>query len=600
MSVRKAADKYKIAKSTLGDRLSGKIADDAAPGKPPIIPKEAESKIAESLFKAADQGFGMSRLAVMKKAGDVCKKVGLRTPFKHGIPGKDWWEGFKKRNAEVSLRKPEKLSEVRSRAINPAAVGAYFVEESHAYQENGLQLTRQLVSSPHLIWNCDETGISMEYSPTAVVARRGTRNVPGRTSNSRQNITMMACINAVGTCMPPMFVIKGKTSKSLDAIKTEEGPPGSTWTHQKNAWMEDALGLPWFEKTFLKNCGLERPQLLLLDSHHSHETLSLLEAAKQNDIIIMAIPPHTTHYLCPLDRTVFGPFQRSYDSVCSDFMSAKPENIISKATIAPLIASAHDKAFTRRNIVSGFESTGICKFDAMAIPKEAFSTSAPFDANPERATFMNRHKRDGDVHPLQWVNRAILISQPETTMDTIPVASAPTHTITSSADMTPILPTQLYTNTQESFDIMPLATSNENTIPIKVVFAEPQNILPLKPIYTQEAEVQDATSILESLMAGGTTDTNQTSVLVSIENSPSLWDTEIDAIFSTPILKVSPSVDKKRKSITGHRVLTSDEILAMKREDHENKLRLSEEKENRKRQRESKKSRVGREKVEKE
>ena len=171
-------------------RLSGKIADDAAPGKPPIIPKETESKIAENIFKTADQGFGMSQLAVMKK-------VGLWTPFKHGIPGKDWWEGFKKRNAEVSLRKSAKLSEVRSRAINPAAVGAYFIdlhhilEERPVYEENGLQLKRQLVSSPHLIWNCDETGISMEHNPTAVVARRGTRNVPGRTSNSRHNITCL-------------------------------------------------------------------------------------------------------------------------------------------------------------------------------------------------------------------------------------------------------------------------------------------------------------------------------------------------------------------------------------------------------------------------
>ena len=186
-------------------------------------------------------------------------------------------------------------------------------------------------------------------------------------------------------------------------------------------------------------------------------------------------------------------------------MSTKPDNIISKVTIAPLIASAHDTLFTRRNIVGGFESTGICKSDA-------FSTSAPFYANPERATFMNRHTRDDYVHPLQWVNRAILISRPETTMDTIPVVSA--HTVASSAKITPILPTQLCTNTQEAFDILSLATSNENTIPIEVVFAEPQNVLPLKPIYSQEAEVQDAKSIVESLMAGGTTDTNQTSVLV--------------------------------------------------------------------------------------
>ena len=77
--------------------------------------------------------------------------------------------------------------------------------------------------------------------------------------------------------------------------------------------MTDEIGEQWFT-----HCGDARPQLLIMDNHHSHESLSLLEAAPANtsNITVLTFPPHTTHYLCPLDRAVFRPFQREYDSVC--------------------------------------------------------------------------------------------------------------------------------------------------------------------------------------------------------------------------------------------------------------------------------------------
>jgi hypothetical protein len=45
----------------------------------------------------------------------------------------------------------------------------------------------------------------------------GMRTVPSRVSNSRENITMMACINVMGTAMPPLLVFKWK--------------PGSRWSN---------------------------------------------------------------------------------------------------------------------------------------------------------------------------------------------------------------------------------------------------------------------------------------------------------------------------------------------------------------------------------
>ena len=76
--------------------------------------------------------------------------------------------------------------------------------------------------------------------------------------------------------------------------------------------MEDVLGAEWFQNVFLKHCGPDRPQLLILDGHGSHEVLGLLERAKEENIHILSLPPHTTHWLQVLDRSVFGPLSQRY------------------------------------------------------------------------------------------------------------------------------------------------------------------------------------------------------------------------------------------------------------------------------------------------
>lgn len=400
MSVRKAASSFKVPKSTIGDRISGRKPDPLQLGSKPVIPAEIEKSIADRAMDLAAQGFGIGRRQLIARTATVCKDLKLQTPFKNGIPGKDWWDGFKRRNPTVVLRRPEKLSTVRSRMLNAVTVGNYMKELKGFSNLN-----------PTSIWNMDETGINMEHQPTRVVARQGSKSVPGRVSNSRENITFLPCVNAAGEKMSPFIVVKGKTPRSLRSYNMHEGPSGSVWRFQQKAWMDDSLGLDWFKNVFLQECGEDRPQVLILDSHHSHETLSLLEEAAKNEIHVLAIPPHTTHYLCPLDRCVFGPFMKEYNKVCTEYMSAKPDNMINKESVPALISNAYSKAFTRTNIVSGFEATGIFHWNPLAIPKDAFMPSAAFDKEKNQTPVAESD------HPLDWVLQECCSSD----MSTIPL-----------------------------------------------------------------------------------------------------------------------------------------------------------------------------------
>jgi hypothetical protein len=176
-----------------------------------------------------------------------------------------------------------------------------------------------------------------------------------------------------------MLVVKGKTMKCLDAYNVKAAPEDTCWAYQSNAYMEDTLGTEWFQEVFLNNCGRERPQLLILDSHSSHEVLELLKCAKENKIIVLALPPHTTHVLQPLDRSVFKPLSAAYSAACSEFMSESPNNIITKWNWPQMFKLAWNKAVSVTNIRSGFKACGIFPCDVSVIPREVFLPCEPFD-----------------------------------------------------------------------------------------------------------------------------------------------------------------------------------------------------------------------------
>ena len=64
--------------------------------------------------------------------------------------------------------------------------------------------------------------------------------------------------------------------------------------------MQD-IALLWFDG-FVKAIGPQRPQLLLWDGHASHVSYNMVTKARENGIIVLLLPSHTSNWLQPLDR----------------------------------------------------------------------------------------------------------------------------------------------------------------------------------------------------------------------------------------------------------------------------------------------------------
>jgi hypothetical protein len=81
--------------------------------------------------------------------------------------------------------------------------------------------------------------------------------------------------------------------------------------------------------------------LLIIDGHESHCSLEFQDYCKENKIIALCMPSHSSHLLQPLDIACFAPLKRSY----GNGISALARNHIyhiSKETFLPAFKAAYE------------------------------------------------------------------------------------------------------------------------------------------------------------------------------------------------------------------------------------------------------------------
>ena len=132
-----------------------------------------------------------------------------------------------------------------------------------------------------------------------------------------------------------------------------------------------------FIRHFIKStkCSKEHPVLLILDNHDAHISIETVDLAKNNGVVMLTLPPHCSHKLQPLDRSVYGPFKAFYNQAANAFMINHPGQPITIHNISQLIDHAYPLAFTPKNISAGFSVSGIYPFNPDVFSDEDFLSS---------------------------------------------------------------------------------------------------------------------------------------------------------------------------------------------------------------------------------
>ena len=218
------------------------------------------------------------------------------------------------------------------------------------------------------IYNWDEKGFILgQATATQRIINREAlesgRITRASQDGSREFISLLACISASGTALPPALIYKGDTSLQNTWLKDWECKDLAHFAVSPNGWSSNALGLHWLQSVFhrytYETVGRGR-RLLLIDSHSSHVNLRFIDTCDRLRILLLILPPHATHRLQPLDVSLFAPLARLYTNNLNDYTANSLGLVsLSKRSFWRLFWPAWQNAFTLANITSAFAKTGI-------------------------------------------------------------------------------------------------------------------------------------------------------------------------------------------------------------------------------------------------
>ena len=188
---------------------------------------------------------------------------------------------------------------------------------------------------------------------------------------SREFVSLLACIGATGTVLPPALIYRGD-SGSLQDTWLEDWVPGQEafFATSSNGWTSDSFGRNWLQKIFQRytsqKAGRKR-RLLLVDGHSSHVNMEFILLCDSLRILLLILPPHSTHRLQPLDVSLFSPLATYYTQGLTQLMYTSLGIVsMSKRSFWSVFWPAWQRAFTPKNIASGFAKTGIFPYNPSA------------------------------------------------------------------------------------------------------------------------------------------------------------------------------------------------------------------------------------------
>ncbi|KAJ0179839.1 hypothetical protein K1T71_004430 [Dendrolimus kikuchii] len=282
---------------------------------------EIERELVEHIKLLETRLFGFTRREVLELAYQFAEANNVSNNFNKEtkMAGKEWLAGFRRRNPDISLRKPEATSAARAQAFNRPQVARFF----NTYQ-NVIE-TYKIPS--YRLYNIDESALSTVQRPQKVFATTGRKQVGALTSAEKgSHVTVVCCMSANGHYIPLCLIYPRKLMKQ-ELI--DEAPAGTLVIAQESGWMTTAVFYKWLMhfQTHVK-ASLDDKVLLIVDGHISLKEIESLKFAKDNGIILLCLPPHCTHRMQPLDVSFYGPLKTYFNQEVTSWLKNHPGRVV--------------------------------------------------------------------------------------------------------------------------------------------------------------------------------------------------------------------------------------------------------------------------------
>ena len=135
-------------------------------------------------------------------------------------------------------------------------------------------------------------------------------------------VTAVRIISAVGHVLAPMLLFPRVRYKQHFL---RGAPRESAEKSSKSGWINQEIFVDFLDHVGTTTCFFpDRKILIILYNREAHISLAAIDKARECGIVLLTIPPHTSHKLQPLDRTVYGPFKTSYNKAMDNWLRFHP------------------------------------------------------------------------------------------------------------------------------------------------------------------------------------------------------------------------------------------------------------------------------------
>lgn len=366
LSQQKAATQFGIPRRTLRNHLqSGKT--DRKLGRMSILTSQQEQDLVTRIKRLAEVGYPITPQIMRHQVFKFVENNKIKHNFNYGqeLAGRGWFRLFMKRHPELSIRKAQNMNPARAQKLNRLIVGDYFRKLEEILD------TLDLKNKPERIFNMDEKGCRLTlHHQQSVLAKKGVKRLHLVAPEHAENATIVGCVAASGTIIPPMILFKGKR---LKAEYEDNLPPGTLVKMAPKGSMTTGLFVEFIRH--LSRFKIAGPILLIFDGAACHLDYTIVIEANRHNITLLCLPSNTTHELQPLDKSVYRSFEAHWDQEVLRFWGSHPDRRITKSRFNLIFNKVWSRCMTHENIVNGFRATGIYPYNESAIPFEAFAPS---------------------------------------------------------------------------------------------------------------------------------------------------------------------------------------------------------------------------------
>ena len=253
-------------------------------------------------------GFPLCSREVRKIAYDFAQANGFEGFSKDSSEaGRKWFTFLLKHYPKLKVKEGvTNLSIARAKASDHDSVTRWYKKYQNVLDQ--LEIT-----DPKYIWNIDEHGSEDMPKVKKVIGLKGIKQFQKQPHEKPKRTMMLTYVNAAGFALPPLVIHKGKYHDS--------------WrTHCPRAVMVRGSKKGYINKFLFAEYGkrliyhlhaadqLDKPNLILMDSHYSHVfNYCYMKMMFNKDIKVMALEAHSSHYSQPLDKNPFSAFKNEFN-----------------------------------------------------------------------------------------------------------------------------------------------------------------------------------------------------------------------------------------------------------------------------------------------